>query len=117
MTLEVTPSQAEKLKLAEAEGRLQLSIRNATDQIIEKTPGATRRDVINDIALEQRALEGTRNNYGGGARPGPTPPAWTINVNNPNAPTQTVPVKKVGPIGPSIERIEGAKRSRIEMIP
>lgn len=116
MTLEVTPTQAEKLKLAEAEGRLQLSIRNATDQIIEKTPGATRRDVINDIALEQRALEGTRNNYGGGARPGPTPPNWTINVNNPNA-AQTIPVKRVGPIGPSIELIEGAKRSRIEMIP
>lgn len=36
VTLEVTPGQAEKLKLAEAEGRLQLSIRNATDQIIEQ---------------------------------------------------------------------------------
>jgi pilus assembly protein CpaB len=115
VTVEVTPAQAEKLKLAESEGRLQLSIRNATDQIIEKTPGATRRDVLNDLALEQRALEGTRN--AGGAKPGPTPPTWNINLNGMNQPAQTTPVKKVGPIGPTIELIEGAKRSRVEMVP
>ncbi len=117
VTLEVTPNQAEKLKLAESEGRLQLSIRNATDQIIEVTRGATRRDVLNDIALEQRSLEGTRNNFGG-AKPGPTPPTWNINFGGLNQPpAQTTPVKRVGPIGPSIELIEGAKRSRVEMVP
>jgi pilus assembly protein CpaB len=117
VTLEVTPNQAEKLKLAESEGRLQLSIRNATDQIIETTRGATRRDVLNDIALEQRALEGTRNGLGG-PRPGPTPPTWNINLGGLNQqPAQTTPVKRVGPIGPTIELIEGAKRSRVEMIP
>ncbi|MCI0337241.1 MAG: Flp pilus assembly protein CpaB [Acidobacteria bacterium] len=116
VTLEVTPNQAEKLKLAEAEGRLQLSIRNATDQIIETTRGATRRDVINDIALERRALEGARNT-GFGARPGPTPPPFNINFSGLNQPAQTTPVKKVGPIGPTIELIEGAKRTRVEMIP
>lgn len=73
VTLEVTPAQAEKLKLAEAEGRLQLSIRNGIDQIIEKTPGATKRDVINDIALENRAREGTRDGMGGPARAGQAP--------------------------------------------
>jgi pilus assembly protein CpaB len=116
VTVEVTPAQAEKLKLAESEGRLQLSIRNATDQIIERTPGATRRDVINDLALEQRALEGTRN-LGGGAKPGPTPPTWNINFSGMNQPAQATPVKRVGPIGPTIELIEGAKRSRVEMVP
>ena len=117
VTLEVTPSQAEKLKLAEAEGRLQLSIRNATDLIVEKTPGATRRDVINDVALEQRALEGTRNAGGGAAKPSATPPTWNINFGGMNPPVQQTPVKKVGPIGPTIELIEGSKRSRIEMVP
>ncbi len=117
VTLEVTPNQAEKLKLAESEGRLQLSIRNSTDQIIEPTRGATRRDVLNDIALEQRALEGTRNNYGGGPRPGPTPPPFNINLNGLNQPATTTPVRRVGPIGPTIELIEGAKRSRVEMVP
>ena len=119
VTLEVTPSQAEKLKLAEAEGRLQLSIRNATDQIIEKTPGATRRDVLNDIALEQRSLEGTRNLYGGGGAPkaGPTPPPLNFYINGQNQPGQTIPVKRVGPIGPTIELIKGSERTRIEMVP
>ena len=117
VTLEVTPNQAEKLKLAESEGRLQLSIRNATDQIIETTRGATRRDVINDLALEQRALEGTRSGYGGGPKPSATPPTWNFNFGGLNQPTQTTPIKRVGPIGQTIELIEGAKRSRIEIVP
>lgn len=118
VTMEVTPNQAEKLKLAETEGRLQLSIRNATDQIIETTRGATRRDVINDLALERRAMEGTNySNNGGGAKPGPTPPTWNINLNGVNQPAQTTPKVRVGPIGPSIELIEGAKRTRVEMVP
>ena len=117
VTLEVTPPQAEKLKLAETEGRLQLSIRNATDQLVEKTPGATRRDVLNDIALEQRSLEGTRSGFGGGARPGPTPPGFTFNLGNQQPPVLQTPIQKVGPRGPSIELIEGAKRTRVEMVP
>lgn len=118
VTLEVTPPQAEKLKLAESEGRLQLSIRNATDQLVEKTPGATRRDVLADIALEQRALEGTRN-YGGGAKPGATPPPFNFNINYPQGQQQQqqqMPVKRV-PLGPTIELIQGSKRERIEMMP
>ncbi len=117
VTLEVTPPQAEKLKLAEAEGRLQLSIRNATDQIIEKTPGATRRDVLSDLALEQRSLEGSRSSYGGGPRPGPTMPPINVNLNGMNQPAQTTPLQRVGPRGPSIELIEGSKRTRVEMVP
>lgn len=118
VTLEVTPAQAEKLKLAEAEGRLQLSIRNATDQIIEKTPGATKRDVLNDIALENRAREGTRDGWGGGpARPMQTPPPLNINVGGLNPPAQTVPTVRVVSRDKSIELIEGAKRTRVEMVP
>lgn len=117
VTLEVTPTQAEKLKLAESEGRLQLSIRNTTDQNEEKTPGATKRDVLNDVALEQRALEGTRNYAGGGGpKGGPTPPPFNFYINGQNQPQQT-PKVKVGPVGPSIELIEGAKRTRVEMVP
>jgi pilus assembly protein CpaB len=114
VTLEVTPAQAEKLKLAEAEGRIQLSIRNATDQIIEKTPGATKRDVLNDIALENRAREGTRDGWGAGPRPSGTPPQ-TLNINL-NQPGNT-PVVKAGPRGPALELIEGSKRTRVEMVP
>jgi Flp pilus assembly protein CpaB len=117
VTLEVTPAQAEKLKLAEAEGRLQLSIRNGTDQIIEKTPGATRRDVLNDIALENRAREGTRDGFGGSARPMQSPPPFNINLNQPGGPVTTPPTVKVIRPEKSIELIEGSKRSRVEMVP
>jgi pilus assembly protein CpaB len=113
VTLEVTPNQAEKLKLAEAEGRIQLSIRNATDQIIEQTRGATRRDVLNDVALENRAREGTRDAYG--ARPASTPPpSFTFNLGQNQPAAAKAPVQKAPP-GPSIELIEGSKRSRVEV--
>jgi len=116
VTLEVTPAQAEKLKLAESEGRLQLSIRNGIDQIIEKTPGATKRDVLNDIALENRAREGTRDGSGGSPRAGPAPPPITLNVN-PNQPATTTPTVRIISREKSIELIEGPKRTRVEMVP
>lgn len=118
VTLELTPAQSEKVKLAEAEGRLQLSIRNATDQEIPKTPGATKRDVLDDIALERRALEGTRSAIGG-ARPMSTPPPFPpINIygNQPQQQNQSPQLKKVN-LEKTIELIEGSKRSRIEMVP
>jgi pilus assembly protein CpaB len=40
VTLLVTPEQAEVLTLAGSEGRIQLVLRNGSDQTIEKTPGA-----------------------------------------------------------------------------
>jgi Flp pilus assembly protein CpaB len=39
VTLLVSPEQAETLTLANQEGRLQLVLRNGSDQVIEKTPG------------------------------------------------------------------------------
>jgi pilus assembly protein CpaB len=116
VTLEVTPAQAEKLKLAEAEGRLQLSIRNGIDQIIEKTPGATKRDVLNDVALENRAREGTRDNGGGYSKPAQAPPPITFNMN-PNQQPAAPPTVRIVPREKTIELIEGAKRTRIEMAP
>jgi pilus assembly protein CpaB len=119
VTLEVTPAQAEKLKLAEAEGRLQLSIRNATDLVIETTPGATRRDVINDVALEQRALEGAR---AAGVAPsrsvsGPTGEAPARPRPAVAPASDPTPARKPTPAPPTIELIEGAKRSQIQIVP
>lgn len=122
VTLELNPSQAEKVKLAESEGKLQLSIRNATDQELPKTPGATKRDVLDDLALERRALEGTRG-AGGGARPavGTPPPFPPINIygNQPQQQQQQIQLpqgKKVN-LEKTVELIEGSKRSRVEMVP
>ena len=86
--------------------------------------------VLSDVSLEQRAVEGTR---GGGGRvpmasgqtspqmPSSQPPAWIINTGAAPA-TAAAPaaVKRPAPAGPSrpsIELIEGAKRTRVEMVP
>jgi pilus assembly protein CpaB len=116
VTLEVTPAQAEKLKLAEAEGRLQLSIRNGVDQIIERTPGATKRDVLNDVALEHRSREGARDGGGAPQKAGQAPPPITLNLN-PNQPVTTAPTVRIISREKSIELIEGSKRTRVEMVP
>jgi pilus assembly protein CpaB len=116
VTLEVTPAQAEKLKLAEAEGRLQLSIRNGVDQIIERTPGATKRDVLNDVALEHRSREGTRDGGGPPQKAGQSPPPITLNVN-PSQPVTTAPTVRIISREKSIELIEGSKRTRVEIVP
>lgn len=109
--LEVTPAQAEKLKLAEAEGRLQLSIRNATDRLVETTPGATRRDVLADAALEERAASDPPRKA---ATLRPAPPRLTLPkvTSTPVAPGTAPPGDKNGP---SVELIEGRKRTRVEI--
>ncbi|HKX26518.1 MAG TPA: Flp pilus assembly protein CpaB [Blastocatellia bacterium] len=120
VTLEVTPNQAEKLKLAEAEGRLQLSIRNAADQVVEETRGATRRDVINDVALEKRSTERNLNGNGGEGvpRPAPAPPVSNIHLGGFNpAPAPVKPAPTAAPRPQTIELIQGSKRSQVEMAP
>src|SRR5229473_2070305 len=47
VTLLVTPEQAEKLALASSEGKLQLVMRNSTDQGDEKTNGVNKRGLLN----------------------------------------------------------------------
>src|SRR5712664_2264654 len=47
VTLQVTPEQAEKLALASSEGKLQLVMRNSTDQGDEKTSGVNKRGLLN----------------------------------------------------------------------
>src|SRR5229473_5768216 len=47
ITLQVTPEQAEKLALASSEGKLQLVMRNSTDQGDEKTNGVNKRGLLN----------------------------------------------------------------------
>src|SRR5262245_8415725 len=115
VTPETTPAQAGNLKLAEAERRVQHSNRDSSDRIGEKTRGGTKRDVLNDVALEVRAREGTRD--GGGARPSAPPPTINMNINGLNPPATTPPTVRVISRERSIELIEGSKRTRVEMVP
>lgn len=109
--LEVTPAQAEKLKLAEAEGRLQLSLRNASDRLVEATPGATRRDVLADAALEERAASDPPRKAAT-LRTSPQRLTLPKATSTPVAPGSAPPVEKNGP---SVELIEGRKRTRVEI--
>lgn len=109
--LEVTPVQAEKLKLAEAEGRLQLSIRNVSDQLVATTPGATRRDVLADAALEARAAISAPRKMSE-LRPFQPRPHLPKAPETPLAPADVQTSEKNGL---SVELIEGRKRTRVEI--
>lgn len=56
MTLLVTPDGAEKLALASARGRIQLALRNATDETPALTSGVTARSMGPEGADKQRVL-------------------------------------------------------------
>lgn len=57
VTLLVDPSQAETLTLANSEGRIQLVLRNGSDQTIEKTPGREVSELYGMRAQRPKAAE------------------------------------------------------------
>jgi pilus assembly protein CpaB len=108
VTLMVTPEQAEKLVLAANEGKLQLVMRNYSDQEETETKGANKNTLLN----------------GDSVKPEPPP----LSAAKPEAPkpppVKRTPValkpreeKPVAPPAPrnSIELIEGTKRRDVEM--
>lgn len=110
VTLQVTPEQAEKLALASSEGKLQLVMRNPTDQGNEETKG-----------INKRALLG-----GDKAMPAPEPgslkseqpksdarPARRVRAQ---AEAKPAPVALQHPEKPraSVEMIEGGKKRNVD---
>ncbi len=69
VTLLATPDQAETLTLANAEGRIQLVLRNGSDQTIEKPPGREIGELYGLHASHKKPAAGA-------PRPGPEP-AWS----------------------------------------
>ncbi len=67
VTLLATPEQAETLTLANTEGRIQLVLRNGSDQTIEKTPGREISRTVWRPCEPQEAQRGSRaaENAGG----------------------------------------------------
>jgi pilus assembly protein CpaB len=59
VTLLATPEQAETLTLANADTRIQLVLRNGSDQTIEKTPGREIGELYGDRATHKKAKEDT----------------------------------------------------------
>jgi pilus assembly protein CpaB len=109
VTLQVTPEQAEKLALASSEGKLQLVMRNSTDQGDEKTSGVNKRGLLN----------------GEHATPAPEPgslkseqpkPVSKPASQRPRMQTEAKPAPAATPQAPraSVEMIEGGKRRNVD---
>lgn len=110
VTLQVTPEQAEKLVLATNEGKLQLVMRNYTDQEDTRTTGANKTTLLSGDALK--------------LDPGPEKSAETKPVTKPAVKRvkavashlekpQTVPPPAVS--RNSVELIEGSKRRDVDV--
>ncbi len=109
VTLQVTPEEAEKLVLAANEGKLQLVMRNYSDQEDTETRGANKNTLLN----------------GDNVKPDPAPPSEAKTEQpKPAKPIKRVPVavkqrEEKPAVQPtsrnSIELIEGAKRRDVQM--
>lgn len=62
-TLEVTPEEGEKLALADAQGKLQLALRNATDTETVLTKGATVKDTLDSYRYATKRRISPRGPY------------------------------------------------------
>jgi pilus assembly protein CpaB len=109
VTLQVTPEQAEKLVLAANEGKLQLVMRNYSDQEDTQTKGANKKSLLGDSYVAPPAPKGEKT---GQPNPMPAkPPVKRASVSRP---------QEVKPVTPpvrrnSVELIEGVKRRDIDM--
>jgi pilus assembly protein CpaB len=112
VTLQVTPQQAEKLVLAANEGKLQLVMRNFSDQEDTQTTGANKATLLNGESI----------------KPEPAPPSEKAAESKPAAPTKPrvkrpnyIAQNEAKPVTAhpvprnSIELIEGAKRRDVDI--
>jgi pilus assembly protein CpaB len=110
VTLQVTPEQAEKLVLAANEGKLQLVMRNYSDQEDTRTKGANKATLLSGESFV----------------PQPAPPSEKVEQSKPIVkraaharqvavtPRQEKPVAQATPRN-SVELIEGNKRREVDM--
>jgi len=108
VTLQVTPEEAEKLVLAANEGKLQLVMRNYSDQESAETKGASKNSLLHGESVKPE--------------PAPLSEAKAEQPKPPRPIRITVPVKQhvekpvIQPASRnSIELIEGAKRRAVDM--
>ncbi|MDT4967039.1 MAG: pilus assembly protein CpaB [Acidobacteriota bacterium] len=113
VTLQVTPEQAEKLALASNEGKLQLIMRNSTDQGDSQTVGVNKRSLLTGEHANPIPEPGSLKSEQPDTKPAPAPRRMRVMVD---------PVPSVGPtvIAPppqprnSIEMIEGGKKRSVD---
>ena len=112
VTLQVTPEQAEKLVLAANEGKLQLVMRNYSDQEDSQTKGANKHSLLTgDSVIEEPAPKSEKSEQ--------PKPAKSQRPAAPKRVAVTVP-KEDKPVAQpvsrnSVELIEGSKRREVDM--
>lgn len=105
VTLQVTPTEAERLVLAANEGKLQLIMRNYTDQEDSQTPGANKASLLTTEVVKPE--------------PGPTKPV-VYKPKRVKATASHVTIKPID-VAPqpvarkSVELIEGSKRRDVDV--
>lgn len=112
VTLQVTPAEAEKLVLASNEGKLQLVMRNYTDQEDSRTTGADKASLLSGESVKANPGPTT-------AKTAETKPAVSKRVvkrakvaaSHPEKPLPVAPVVSRN----SIELIEGSKRRDVDV--
>jgi pilus assembly protein CpaB len=108
VTLLVTPEQAEKLALASSEGKLQLMMRNSTDQGDEETTGINKRRLLNG----DRAVPAPEPGSLKSEQPKQEPKPRRVRAHT----VQPAPEVSKTPEKPrsSVEMIEGSKKRSVD---
>jgi pilus assembly protein CpaB len=120
VTLLVTPEQAEKLALSAIEGKLRLVMRNSVDQGDEQTPGANKKTLLTGEHAMPAPEPGALKSEQKPVAPAPAPvmhrrPRAEAKVRvETQAPAQVAAPAPPPPPRPSVEMINGAKKSTVE---
>lgn len=112
VTLQVTPEQAEKLVLATNEGKLQLVMRNYTDQEDSRTTGANKASLLGGDSVKPDPGPTTEKTVETKPVTPPKPKVKRPNISVAQAqkPTTAAPVSRN-----SVELIEGSKRRDVDI--
>jgi pilus assembly protein CpaB len=119
VTLQVTPEQAEKLALASTEGKLRLVMRNSIDQGDEQTQGVDKRTLLTGEHAAPVPEPGSlKSEQPKAPSPAPAaPPAYRrprAQAPKAETPAPSAAPAPPAPPRPSVEMIQGAKKSTVE---
>ena len=112
VTLQVTPEQAEKLVLAANEGKLQLVMRNYSDQEDSRTTGANKASLLTGESIKSEPAPPAEKTAE--TKPAVTKPAVKrpkVAASHPEKPLVVAPVVSRN----SVELIEGSKRRDVDV--
>ena len=113
VTLQVTPEQAEKLALASNEGKLQLIMRNSTDQGDTQTTGVNKRSLLSGERASPVPDAGSLKSEQPEIKPAPAPRRMRVMVDPMPVPAVSAPAPPPAPRN-SIEMIEAGKKRSVD---